>query len=500
MSTCVALDPLGLPFHYAPFRLFRERPIPKDSLVSSLRRSPPVCTVEQHYKTFVKKGVAATEEKTPLSPKKKNVGAAFALANGQDDIYAMTECRFWFGATLSGPDTFSSPYVVDLQIPNTDLLIQCSGIPQWLVSGKHSSMDHLLHKIHEIFVGKYEYLVMQQISPSPWPYCDPPSLLPSSVVFSLRELVDETKRCVDLILGCFRPLRHFYVGVQKRVPTVPCYTSFRYFPKEWKVRQVGKLKVFIGGSKRVYYDGDEKLAFALVAIDGEKKWEVAHGDVKPGKFALRLDDEVGVTICEAVYKKGKYDVEFVSSLSYTATKKTFHMCITCYRLENRVLERVSFFQFPTAFSSIFAQEIGKRRNSLRVYKKAQFLDGGRDCIVTLIIDNALIHATSTMHKARTNRAHVLSIEPISVDSQMIGPIDLRRTGSIGLEVLSSSSSSSSSTTTNRNGQHKRAVSIRDPNFVYEVGCDVFVPDYDENEVDCSQGVHFYFNKRSAELH
>lgn len=176
------------------------------------------------------------------------------------------------------------------------------------------------------------------------------------------------------------------------------------------------------------------------------------------------------------------------------------------------------------------------------------------CIVTLAIENSVIRTTEPLHgKCRTNRARVLCIEECGDDGKLLYT-DASSSASASLAVPSAATRENESRksrskkkpsddddnddtedekeaekdenklrkekgeeeeqeedaleqeeTTKKAAEkeesktirHSSAWSIHDPSFRYEVGKDVFIANFADNDEQCAPGIHFFFNKEDA---
>ena len=109
------------------------------------------------------------------------------------------------------------------------------------------------------------------------------------------------------------------------------------------------------------------------------------------------------------------------------------------------------------FGAIIKQEFKVKKTTL-VYKK---LENG--LIATLELSKGQTFQSEHHGKCRTNRALVVAIE--SIDKSI---------------------------------SFKSGISHYDNNFMYEVGKEIIVNEYDENIEECSNGIHFFLNRKSAE--
>lgn len=219
-------------------------------------------------------------------------------------------------------------------------------------------------------------------------------------------------------------------------------------------------------------------------------------------FVSAERNTVLLDVLRAKNKKKKYDADrvlapesFVTFMYHENGARTFYMAHTTFDKDGKLWQPVSFFDFPTSFASVFRDMIANKKNRLIGYKKALLTSSCssscssssssfscctaanvlRDipCIVTLAIDNAVICAQTRVNKCRANRARVMCIEELNACSEIV-------LGDDGQPVL-----------------HPSAVSMHDRSFRYDVGNDVFVLNFEDNNVECAAGIHFFFEKNAA---
>ena len=109
------------------------------------------------------------------------------------------------------------------------------------------------------------------------------------------------------------------------------------------------------------------------------------------------------------------------------------------------------------FGAIIGQ-VFKVTKPIKVYKQLE--DG---LIATLELSKGQIFQSEEHDKCRTDRALVVAIE-----------------------------------SKDKSKSYKKGVSHYDSKFVYEVGKEVIADEYDNNICECSNGIHFFLNRKSAE--
>jgi len=103
-------------------------------------------------------------------------------------------------------------------------------------------------------------------------------------------------------------------------------------------------------------------------------------------------------------------------------------------------------------------QIFKAKKTMRVYKKL-----ANDLIATLELSKGQIFQSEEHDKCRTDRALVVAIENV-----------------------------------NKTKSYKKGVSMHNNDFIYEVGKEVIADKYYSGIYECSHGIHFFLNRKSAE--